>query len=51
VRVKEPVQHGRDRLQYLTANDWILINAKTRRLAFHLGAEIIRKGARGDALY
>jgi extracellular factor (EF) 3-hydroxypalmitic acid methyl ester biosynthesis protein len=42
---------AKNRLQYLTANDWVLINAKAKRLTFHLGDEIIRKGARGDVVY
>lgn len=40
-----------NRLQYLTKNDWVLINAKAKRLTFRLGEEVIREGARGEALY
>jgi len=40
-----------NRLQYLTANDWVLINAKAKRLTFHLGQEIIKQGAIGDTIY
>jgi CRP-like cAMP-binding protein len=40
-----------NRLQYLTANDWILISAKAKRLTFGLGQEIIKQGAAGDTLY
>lgn len=42
---------ARGRLRYLTENDWVLINAKAKRLTFRLGEEIIREGALGDALY
>ncbi len=31
-------------LQYLTANDWVLIRAKASRHIYALGAEIIREG-------
>ncbi len=40
-----------NRLQYLTANDWVLISAKAKRLSFHLGEEIIKEGALGDTIY
>jgi CRP/FNR family transcriptional regulator, cyclic AMP receptor protein len=39
-----------NRLQYLTANDWILVTAKAKRLTFRLGEEIIKQGALGDTL-
>jgi len=42
---------GRNRLQYLTANDWVLINAKAEKLVFRLGDVIIKEGSMGDALY
>jgi extracellular factor (EF) 3-hydroxypalmitic acid methyl ester biosynthesis protein len=42
---------ARNRLQYLTANDWILITAKAKRLTFRLGEEIIKEGSVGDTLY
>lgn len=42
---------GKNRLQYLTANDWVLINAQAKRLTFRLGEQIIRQGALGDTLY
>jgi len=42
---------ARNRLQYLTPNDWVLISAKAKRLTFKLGDEIIREGARGDTIY
>jgi CRP-like cAMP-binding protein len=35
---------GGNRLQYLTANDWVLLRAKARRRTFKLGDEIIRQG-------
>src|SRR5208282_4053898 len=40
-----------NRLQYLTANDWVLISAKAKRLTFGLGDEIIKQGAAGDTIY
>jgi CRP/FNR family cyclic AMP-dependent transcriptional regulator len=40
-----------NRLQYLTANDWVLINARAKKLTFRLGQEIIKQGAAGDTLY
>lgn len=40
-----------NRLQYLTANDWILITAKAKRLTFRLGEEIIKQGALGDTIF
>ncbi|HEX4427490.1 MAG TPA: cyclic nucleotide-binding domain-containing protein [Terriglobales bacterium] len=40
-----------NKLQYLTANDWVLISARAKRLTFHLGQEIIKQGAAGDTLY
>ncbi len=42
---------ARNRLQYLTENDWVLITGKAKRLTFRLGDEIIREGARVDAIY
>jgi extracellular factor (EF) 3-hydroxypalmitic acid methyl ester biosynthesis protein len=40
-----------NRLQYLTADDWVLLQAKAVRRTFKLGEEIIRHGAWGDSLY
>jgi CRP-like cAMP-binding protein len=40
-----------NRLQFLTADDWILIQAKAVRCTFKLGDEIIRQGAWGDSIY
>jgi CRP-like cAMP-binding protein len=40
-----------NRLQFLTENDWVLIQAKTTRRSYKLGEEIIRQGAWGDNLY
>lgn len=40
-----------NRLQYLNANDWVLITARAKRLTFRLGQEIIKQGAAGDTLY
>jgi CRP/FNR family cyclic AMP-dependent transcriptional regulator len=40
-----------NRLQYLTVNDWVLISAKAKRLAFRSGEEIIKQGAIGDRIY
>ena len=39
------------RLEYLTPDDWTLINAKAKRLKFTLGQEIIRQGSVGTTLY
>jgi CRP-like cAMP-binding protein len=36
------------RLHYLTANDWVLIQAQAVRRRFNLGEEIIRQGEWGD---
>jgi len=38
-------------LHYLTANDWVLIEAKAVRRTFKLGEEIIREGEWVDKLY
>ena len=38
-------------LQHLTQNDWVLVNARAKRLIFKLGDEIIREGASGDVIY
>jgi CRP/FNR family transcriptional regulator, cyclic AMP receptor protein len=40
-----------NRLQYLTANDWVLLSAKAKRLTFALGEEIIKEGAPSDTIY
>jgi extracellular factor (EF) 3-hydroxypalmitic acid methyl ester biosynthesis protein len=40
-----------NRLQYLTPDDWTLINAHTRRRSFRLGEEIVRQGSLGDRIY
>jgi CRP-like cAMP-binding protein len=42
---------AKNRLQYLTANDWVLITAKATRLTFSLGQEIIKQGVLGDTIY
>lgn len=39
------------RLQFLTANDWVLIQAKAVRKTFELGDPIIREGVRGEGLF
>ena len=39
-----------NRLEFLTQDDWILINSKAKRLTFTLGEEIIRHGS-GAAIY
>jgi CRP-like cAMP-binding protein len=39
---------GGNRLQYLTPNDWVLIQAQAVRRTFKLGEEIIRQGEWGD---
>ncbi|MGA8213965.1 MAG: cyclic nucleotide-binding domain-containing protein [Candidatus Sulfotelmatobacter sp.] len=40
-----------NRLRYLTADDWVLIQAKAVRRAFKLGEEIIRQGDWGGSIY
>jgi CRP-like cAMP-binding protein len=40
-----------NRLQYLTTNDWILIQAQARPRTFKLGEDIIGQGEWGDSLY
>src|ERR1700691_992807 len=40
-----------NRLQYLTPNDWILLQAQAVRRMFKLGEEIIRQGEWGNSLY
>ena len=42
---------GGNRLQYLTANDWVLVQAKASRRTFKLGDEIIRQGEFGNSIY
>jgi extracellular factor (EF) 3-hydroxypalmitic acid methyl ester biosynthesis protein len=42
--------HG-NQLEFLTADDWTLINAKAERLTFGLGQEIIPQGSVGNAIY
>jgi CRP/FNR family cyclic AMP-dependent transcriptional regulator len=39
-----------NRLQFLTANDWVLIRAKAARHKFKLGEEIIRQGDWGNSI-
>jgi CRP/FNR family transcriptional regulator, cyclic AMP receptor protein len=39
------------RLQYLTENDWVLIQAKSSHRVFKFGEEIIRQGAPGNSIY
>ncbi len=38
-------------LSYLTANDWILIQAQAVRRTYRVGEEIIQEGARVDSLF
>jgi CRP-like cAMP-binding protein len=40
-----------NRLQFLTPNDWVLIQAKAARRKYKLGDEIIHQGAWGENLY
>ncbi|MFZ0814912.1 MAG: cyclic nucleotide-binding domain-containing protein [Candidatus Sulfotelmatobacter sp.] len=40
-----------NRLQYLSANDWTLIRAKSVRRTFKLGEEIIRQGALSESIF
>lgn len=38
-------------LDYLSANDWVLLRSKAERRTYKLGDEIIREGDRLDSLY
>ncbi len=40
-----------NRLQYLNANDWTLISAKSVRRTFKLGEEIIRQGGPSESIF
>ncbi len=40
-----------NRLQYLSANDWTLIKAKSVHRTFKLGEEIIRQGALSESIF
>jgi extracellular factor (EF) 3-hydroxypalmitic acid methyl ester biosynthesis protein len=40
-----------NRLQYLSANDWTLIKAKSVHRTFKLGEEIIRQGASPESIF
>jgi CRP-like cAMP-binding protein len=40
-----------NRLQFLTPNDWVLIQAKASRRTFRLGEEIIQEGGWGDMIF
>jgi extracellular factor (EF) 3-hydroxypalmitic acid methyl ester biosynthesis protein len=40
-----------NRLRYLTADDWVLIQARAVRHTFKLGEEIIRQGEWGGSIY
>jgi CRP-like cAMP-binding protein len=40
-----------NRLQYLSANDWNLIKAKSVRRTFKLGEEIIQQGALSESIF
>ena len=40
-----------NRLQYLTDNDWVLLQARASRRAFKLGDEIIHQGEVGNSIY
>lgn len=40
-----------NRLQYLSSNDWTLINAKSVRRTFKLGEEIIRQGSPSESIF
>jgi extracellular factor (EF) 3-hydroxypalmitic acid methyl ester biosynthesis protein len=42
---------ARNRLQYLTENDWVMIQARATRRTFKLGDEIIQQGSWGDKIY
>jgi CRP-like cAMP-binding protein len=40
-----------NRLEYLTPNDWMLLNAKARRQSFKLGQVIIQESSFGDSIF
>lgn len=40
-----------NRLQYLTANDWVLLRSRASRRTFKLGDEIIRQGEWPNSVY
>lgn len=40
-----------NKLEFLTQNDWVLLNSRAYRLVFKLGDAIIREGSVGDVLY
>jgi CRP-like cAMP-binding protein len=40
-----------NRLQYLSANDWALIKAKSVHRTFKLGEEIIKQGALSESIF
>jgi extracellular factor (EF) 3-hydroxypalmitic acid methyl ester biosynthesis protein len=40
-----------NRLQFLTENDWVLIQAKATRRTYKLGEAIIQQGNWGDSIY
>jgi CRP-like cAMP-binding protein len=40
-----------NRLQHLSQNDWILLQAKASRHTYRVGEEIIRQGTRGESLF
>jgi CRP-like cAMP-binding protein len=40
-----------NRLQYLTTNDWMLLNARAHRRSYKLGEEIIREGSLSDSIF
>jgi CRP-like cAMP-binding protein len=40
-----------NRLQHLSPNDWVLLQAKAARHTYKLGEEIIRQGAKGEAIF
>ncbi len=42
---------GRSTLEFLTENDWSLILAKSKRLSYGPGEEIIRQGIPGKVIY
>ena len=42
---------ARNTLEFLTQNDWVLISAKAARRRYSPGEEIIKEGARGEAVF
>ena len=44
-------QSGKNRLQYLTQNDWVLITDKAKQLTFKKGDRLVEQGKQSSVLY